>query len=215
MGKPLFIYVVTHPKFGNNKVKIGRTYSTEARLGQYNTGCPDKGYKCEFSMQLPEITIYSIERHFLGNVERSNGEWFNVPPETAKEIILDIVQHPEIFQCEENTAKRLSVWEDYPIEINAAVKLKKIRLGLGKTQRQFAEVLGIKRCSLGAYEEGRAKPSLKLVLKIAQEHNIGLGDFHVRLPSRDDRFMFELFNKYRGLKGREKRIVDFALGFDA
>ncbi len=46
--------------------------------------------------------------------------------------------------------------------------IKYLRKKAGYTQEQFAEVLGIKRSLLGAYEEGRADPRIVNLLKIAE-----------------------------------------------
>ena len=47
-------------------------------------------------------------------------------------------------------------------------QLKKIRKDLGYTQEEFARKLGIKRASVGAYEEGRANPNLQLLREIGE-----------------------------------------------
>ncbi len=56
--------------------------------------------------------------------------------------------------------------------INANIKF--IRKQKGLTQQKFADLIGIKRSSLGAYEEGRAKPSYATIQAIAKEFSISL-----------------------------------------
>ena len=45
-------------------------------------------------------------------------------------------------------------------------RFKEIRKEFGYTQEQFANILGIKRCSIGAYEESRANVPLDLIPKL-------------------------------------------------
>lgn len=40
------------------------------------------------------------------------------------------------------------------------------------TQQQLADKIGVKRHSIGAYEEGRATPPLPVLLKLAQVFNL-------------------------------------------
>lgn len=47
--------------------------------------------------------------------------------------------------------------------------MRYIRKQLGHTQQEFADLLNIKRSSLGAYEEGRAKPNYDVLLNIAAQ----------------------------------------------
>ncbi len=56
--------------------------------------------------------------------------------------------------------------------INANIKF--IRKQKGMTQQKFADAIGIKRSSLGAYEEGRAKPNYKTIKVIADKFNLTL-----------------------------------------
>lgn len=52
------------------------------------------------------------------------------------------------------------------------LNIKFLRVQRKLTQEEFAELLGIKRSSVGAYEEGRAKPTNKTLLKISEHFNI-------------------------------------------
>lgn len=51
---------------------------------------------------------------------------------------------------------------------------KTLRKKHGSTQQEFADFLKIKRASVGAYEEGRAKPNLELLTQLADEFDITL-----------------------------------------
>lgn len=50
--------------------------------------------------------------------------------------------------------------------------IKYLRNRDGMTQQAFADRLGIKRSALGAYEEGRAKPSYELMEKLADDFDL-------------------------------------------
>lgn len=56
--------------------------------------------------------------------------------------------------------------------INANIKF--IRKQKSMTQQSFADLIGIKRSSLGAYEEGRAKPNYETIQTIARKFNISI-----------------------------------------
>ena len=56
--------------------------------------------------------------------------------------------------------------------INANIKF--IRKQKGLTQQGFATAIGIKRSSLGAYEEGRARPSYDTIQSISRKFNISI-----------------------------------------
>ncbi len=52
--------------------------------------------------------------------------------------------------------------------------IKKIRSLRKLNQTQFAELFGVKRSSIGAYEEGRAEPKLEMIIKIANHFSISV-----------------------------------------
>ncbi|MDA3890157.1 MAG: helix-turn-helix transcriptional regulator [Salinivirgaceae bacterium] len=52
--------------------------------------------------------------------------------------------------------------------------IKKIRAIKKLSQSAFAEVFGITRSSIGAYEEGRAEPKLEVIIKIAKYFSISV-----------------------------------------
>lgn len=57
---------------------------------------------------------------------------------------------------------------------NISHNIKVIRDYLGHTQGSFSDLLGIKRSSIGAYEEGRAFPPINVLMKISD-----LCDYHI------------------------------------
>ncbi len=56
--------------------------------------------------------------------------------------------------------------ENFPQHLKAIRKSNKLN------QTKFGEILGIKRCSIGAYEEGRAQPSIETFLIICRVFKI-------------------------------------------
>ncbi len=55
--------------------------------------------------------------------------------------------------------------------------IKKIRKIKGWNQHQFAENVGLKRSSISAYEEGRAKPKIETISMIANKFGISIDQF--------------------------------------
>ena len=58
--------------------------------------------------------------------------------------------------------------------------LKHLRKQAGLTQEEFAEILGIKRSLLGAYEEKRATPKTELLAFVADRFDLTLDDLILR-----------------------------------
>ena len=54
--------------------------------------------------------------------------------------------------------------------------IKKIRSVKTLSQQAFAELFGLKRGTLGAYEEGRSEPKIETIIKIANYFSIPIGD---------------------------------------
>lgn len=54
--------------------------------------------------------------------------------------------------------------------------IRKLRAFKNLNQTEFAELFGIKRASIGAYEEGRAEPKLDTLLKITAYFTLTLDD---------------------------------------
>lgn len=59
---------------------------------------------------------------------------------------------------------------------NIASNLKYLRKKKGLTQQQFADVMEIKRASVGAYEEGRAEPKYELLKKVAEYYELSMDE---------------------------------------
>jgi len=56
-------------------------------------------------------------------------------------------------------------------------KLKDMRIDADMTQDQLAELIGVKKKTVSAYETGAAKPGLEVLIKIAEALNISLDYF--------------------------------------
>ncbi len=75
--------------------------------------------------------------------------------------------------------------------------IRKIRHLKGLNQSQFAELLGLTRASIGAYEEGRAEPKISTIIDIANHFSISVDlllkkELKVNELSRFDIFADEL-----------------------
>ncbi|WP_219223670.1 XRE family transcriptional regulator [Pedobacter antarcticus] len=60
---------------------------------------------------------------------------------------------------------------------NISSNLKYLRKKNGHTQQQFADIMGIKRSLVGAYEEDRAEPKYELLKKIAEHYDLTIDEF--------------------------------------
>lgn len=54
--------------------------------------------------------------------------------------------------------------------------VKKIRGVKKMSQEAFADLFGLKRATLGAYEEGRSEPKIDTIIKVANYFSISIGD---------------------------------------
>src|SRR5690606_26902755 len=59
---------------------------------------------------------------------------------------------------------------------NIASNLRYLRKKHGLTQQQFADLMGIKRSLVGAYEEHRAEPKYDLLKKMAKYYNLSMDE---------------------------------------
>jgi transcriptional regulator with XRE-family HTH domain len=71
--------------------------------------------------------------------------------------------------------------------------IKKIRSVKKMNQQDFADMFELKRASIGAYEEGRADPKIKVVIEIAKNFGISLDDFLQKELTVNDLAHFDLF----------------------
>lgn len=63
---------------------------------------------------------------------------------------------------------------------NLGWKIQKLRKETKTSQEKFADKLGISRVYMGYIEQGRERPSLKLLIKIARKFSVGIADLFDR-----------------------------------
>lgn len=106
--------------------------------------------------------------------------------------------------------------------------IKFIRKQKGMTQQKFADAIGIKRSSLGAYEEGRAKPSHNTIMAIAEKFHISIDKlFNEDLSAIADQSVFgekkaslvttSAMQRAKGqadVEGKKLRVLSITVGKD-
>jgi len=84
--------------------------------------------------------------------------------------------------------------------------IKKIRSIKKLSQAAFAELFGLKRSSIGAWEEGRAEPKLEIIIKIAKYFSISVDHLVNSEITVNELSRFDLFDKY--INGDQKKEED-------
>jgi len=79
--------------------------------------------------------------------------------------------------------------------------IRKIRSVKGLSQAAFADLFGLSRASVGAYEEGRAEPKFDVVIEIANYFSISLGDIFTQDLTVNQLTNFKLSNQRRSEGG--------------
>lgn len=92
------------------------------------------------------------------------------------------------------------------------MKLKELRLKHGLSQKEFAEILGIKNNTYNQYEHENRTPDIETLIKIANYYNVSL-DYLLENPTppkTKNEFTLqeeELIDIYRELSDRNKEII--------
>lgn len=73
--------------------------------------------------------------------------------------------------------------------------IRKIRGVKNMNQSDFAELFGLKRASIGAYEEGRAEPKLNTLIEIANYFGMSLDDLLLKELSVNSLYRFDIFGE--------------------
>ena len=73
--------------------------------------------------------------------------------------------------------------------------IKKIRSIKKLSQQAFAELFGLKRSSIGSYEEERADPKLEIIIKIAKHFNISVDSLVNKEITINELYNFHLPNE--------------------
>ncbi len=71
--------------------------------------------------------------------------------------------------------------------------IRKIRKVQKLSQAGLAELFGLTRASIGAYEEGRAEPKIDTILEIANHFNLTLDDIIGKELTVNDLYQFDIF----------------------
>ena len=87
---------------------------------------------------------------------------------------------------------------------------KELRNIHGTTQQEFADFLGIKRASVGAYEEGRAKPNLEVLQKLADEFDITLDALITKDISKMSESELEMNGRFDAT-GKKLRVLSITV----
>lgn len=56
------------------------------------------------------------------------------------------------------------------------MNLRVLKTRAGKTQKEIAEIIGVKHATYAAWEEGRSEPAHNTLIRIAEIHTITLDD---------------------------------------
>lgn len=98
-----------------------------------------------------------------------------------------------------------------------AKNFKKLRHFKSMNQEEFAELIGVKRASVGSYEEGRAEPKLEVLMRLADHFKLKVDDIirkeltvnqiaGFRLPEDDPDRLKEIVDKLTIIENRLKKI---------
>lgn len=96
-------------------------------------------------------------------------------------------------------------------------RIKELRLNLGYTQKNIAEVLGCNQTAVGKYEREELEPNIDVLSKLADFFNCSIDyivgredDFGFIQSSADEYTSAEkrIISIYRGLSEREKTLFD-------
>ncbi len=78
---------------------------------------------------------------------------------------------------------------------NFGKNIKKIRSIQKLSQSSFAEIFGLSRASIGAYEEGRAEPKLDIIVKIANHFSITVDQLINNEITVNELYHFNIFDE--------------------
>ena len=80
-----FVYVISNPAW--NAVKVGRAYSPQARLRNYQTSSPNRDYRLHFAEYFEDCRFAEAAVQARLNAHQLEGEWFAIAPDEAQEAI--------------------------------------------------------------------------------------------------------------------------------
>lgn len=89
------VYAMTHPKHPGF-VKVGMAASMRDRLGSYNAGCPDRAYKLEIAVRVPDRVVAERRAHEMLALFHHSHEWFACPVDIAVQAV-EAASAPSVF----------------------------------------------------------------------------------------------------------------------
>lgn len=84
--------------------------------------------------------------------------------------------------------------------------IRKIRTVKKISQADFAEMFGIGRPSVGAYEEGRAEPKLDTIIRIAQNFGLSIDVLLTKELTVNELYKFDIFKADEVLHKKDNKI---------
>lgn len=81
-----FLYVITNPAWPAH-CKVGRAFDPEARLRNYQTGCPDRNYKLRYAVYFEDCHAAEKLVHDTLADYQAQGEWYRILPSTAEHVL--------------------------------------------------------------------------------------------------------------------------------
>lgn len=81
-----FLYVIRNPAWPAH-VKVGRAFDPEARLRNYQTGCPDRNYKLCYAVYFEDCHAAEKLVHDTLADYQAQGEWYRILPSTAEHVL--------------------------------------------------------------------------------------------------------------------------------
>lgn len=90
-----FVYILAHPAWPH-AVKIGRACNPKARLGAYNTGCPDRAYQIYRTVYFEDCVRAEQEAHDYFDGVRLSGEWFELSKSAAWCKLLNLKETEDV-----------------------------------------------------------------------------------------------------------------------
>jgi transcriptional regulator with XRE-family HTH domain len=73
-----------------------------------------------------------------------------------------------------------------------ANNIRKIRLGYGLSQEEFADILQVSRAAYAKWEEQKSKPRVKVLVLISQMCNVRIEDLLCREIDKEYKYTFRL-----------------------
>ena len=94
--------------------------------------------------------------------------------------------------------------------MNFADSLRRFRKEYSLTQKQVSDAIGIQPSAYQAYERGKVKPSIEVLIKIAEAFNVS-ADYLLGLGEAQNTSESYILNTYRNLdKNNRRTLTDLA-----